>query len=54
MFRPVYNDHLQALQEEVFYIEYNYTAIILHAIQDLVLCTPRVYGSQMYVYKYCI
>jgi hypothetical protein len=24
MFRPVYNGHLQALYEEVFYIEYDY------------------------------
>jgi hypothetical protein len=47
MFRPVYNDHLQALCEEVFYIEYNYIAIILRGIRDLVLCAPLVYGSQI-------
>ena len=38
MFRPVYNGHLQALREEVFYMEYNYIAIILRATRDLVLC----------------
>jgi hypothetical protein len=54
MFRPVYNGHLQALCEEVFYIEYNYIAFILRAIPYLVLCAPLVYGSQISVYKYCI